>query len=92
MCRVVIGRSSIRTVAESRKVEIESLLKELFNKATEISQVCFSFFFFSMFTDNNKTINLKCVYIFIYNVCVRNRELCNGSFDFFQDHHVKQTK
>ncbi|PVD33696.1 hypothetical protein C0Q70_04956 [Pomacea canaliculata] len=44
--RVVLGRSSIRTVAESRKVEIESLLKELFSKATEISQCDLVYTFF----------------------------------------------
>ena len=37
--RVVIGRSNIRSVADSRKMEINNFLRYLWTKAVEISQV-----------------------------------------------------
>ncbi|KAL8561409.1 hypothetical protein ACOMHN_037306 [Nucella lapillus] len=44
--RLVLGRSNIRTVAESRKVEIEHFLKELWVMATEISECDLVYTFF----------------------------------------------
>nr|KAG5699171.1 hypothetical protein BaRGS_014470 [Batillaria attramentaria] len=44
--RLVLGRSNVRTVAESRKAEIEQFLQELWSKASEISECDLVYTFF----------------------------------------------
>ena len=43
ICRVILGRTHVKTVAETRKAELEGFLQELIKLAAEISEVKMNF-------------------------------------------------